>query len=382
MRPTTEQEVRDAIAEAIRSGATLDIKGGGSKAAIGAPRPDAKVLDLSAIAGVVDYDPAELVLTVRPGTPLAEVEALVAARGQMLAFDPFDHGPILGGTAGAATIGGVVAAGVSGSLRLSGGAARDHLLGLRAVSGRGDLFVGGAKVVKNVTGYDLPKLAAGSRGRLFAITEMTLKVLPRAPIAATRAIAGLDPAAAVRLMAAAMGSQAEVGAAAYLPAALNHGQSLTLLRLLGFGPSVAARCGMIESLLGTHGAVIARDGDEDAACWAALRTVAPLAGDTCLWRVNVPPSGAPSVVAALEPLGARWLFDWAGGLVWIAFDGDPALVRAAAAAAGGHAMLIRAPEARRAATPALHPPAPGVAALEERVRRAFDPARVFETGRF
>src|SRR3546814_532187 len=171
----------------------------------------------------------------------------------MLAFDPFDHGPILGGTAGAATIGGVVAAGVSGSLRLSGGGARDHLLGLRAVSGRGEVFVAGAKVVKNVTGYDLPKLAAGSRGRLFAITEMTLKVLPRAPIAATRAIAGLDPAAAVSLMAAAMGSQAEVGAAAYLPAALNDGQSLTLLRLLGFGPSVAARCRMIESLLGARG---------------------------------------------------------------------------------------------------------------------------------
>ncbi|RIA43759.1 glycolate oxidase FAD binding subunit [Hephaestia caeni] len=382
MRPTTEQEVRDAIADAIRSGATLDIKGGGSKAAIGAPRPEATVLDLSAIAGVVDYDPAELVLTVRPGTPLAEVEALVAERGQRVAFDPFDHGPILGGTAGAATIGGVVAAGVSGSLRLSGGGARDHLLGLRAVSGRGEVFVAGAKVVKNVTGYDLPKLAAGSRGRLFAITEMTLKVLPRAPIAATRAVAGLDPAAAVRLMAAAMGSQAEVGAAAYLPAALNHGQSLTLLRLLGFGPSVAARCRMIETLLGAHGAAVALDGDEDTACWAALRTLAPLAGDTCLWRVNVPPSGAPSVVTALEPLGSRWLFDWAGGLVWIAFDGDAALVRNAATAAGGHAMLIRAPEALRAAVPALHPPAPGVAALEERVRRAFDPAGVFETGRF
>ncbi|UIJ45246.1 FAD-binding protein [Sphingomonas cannabina] len=434
MRPTNEDEVRDAIADAIRAGATLDIRGGGSKAAIGAARPEARILDLSGLSGVVDYDPAELVLTVRPGTPLVEVEALVAGRGQRLAFDPFDHGPLLGETSGAATIGGVVAAGVAGSLRLSGGAPRDHLLGLRAVSGRAETFVAGAKVVKNVTGYDLPKLAAGSWGRLFAITEMTLKVLPRPPIAATRAVEGLDPAAAVKVMAAAMGSPAEVGAAAYLPA--GDGPSVTALRLLGFGPSVTARCRMIEQVLGEHGKVVALDGEKDAAWWDRLRVPfskplpfrggvgggavpqatspvdrphpnpasgkqrpalfrssrgddrpdAPegegLVTETPLWRVNVPPSGGPSVAAALEPHGARWLFDWAGGLVWVAFDGDPALVRDAAAKAGGHAMLIRAPEAIRAAVPTLHPLAPGVAALEERVRRAFDPAGVFETGRF
>ncbi|MGK6319518.1 FAD-binding protein [Sphingomonas sp. DT-204] len=378
MRPTGEDEVRDAIADAIRAGTTLDIRGGGSKAAIGAPRSEARVLDLSGLAGVVDYDPAELVLTVRPGTPLAEVEALVAGRGQRLAFDPFDHGPILGDVAGAATIGGAVAAGVAGSLRLSGGAPRDHLLGLRAVSGRAESFVAGAKVVKNVTGYDLPKLAAGSWGRLFAITEMTLKVLPRPPIAATRAVEGLDPAAAVKVMAAAMGSPAEVGAAAYLPA--GDGRSMMALRLLGFGPSVKARCRMIEQLLGEHGAVVALDGEEDAGWWERLR--APLETSTALWRVNVPPSSGPAVAATLEPHGARWLFDWAGGLVWVAFDGDPTLVREAAAKVGGHAMLVRAPEAMRAKVPTFHPPAPGVAALEERVRRAFDPAGVFETGRF
>ncbi|WP_213981035.1 FAD-binding protein [Sphingomonas sp. dw_22] len=422
MRPLNEDDIRDVVADAIRAGATLDIRGGGSKAGIGAPRPEARPLDLSGLAGVIDYDPAELVLTVRAGTPLAEVERLVSERGQMLAFDPFDHGPILGEAAGAATIGGVVAAGVSGSLRLSGGGARDHLLGLRAVSGRGESFVAGAKVVKNVTGYDLPKLAAGSWGRLFAITELTLKVLPRAPVAATRAVEGLDPAAAVRVMAAAMGSQAEVGAAAHLPADLNDGRSLTALRLLGFGPSVAARAAMVEQLLGEHGAVLALDGEADAAWWRRLCTLEALLkplpfrggvgagpvregsglGETSptpnpspegeglelgtavtpLWRVNVPSSGGPSVVAALAPLGARWLFDWAGGLVWIAFDGDASAVRDAAAKAGGHAILVRAPEAMRAAVPAFHPQAPGVAALEERVRRAFDPAGVFETGRF
>lgn len=382
MRPLSEDDVRDAVADAIRTGVTLEIRGGGSKAAIGAPRPDAQPLDLYGLAGVVDYDPAELVLTVRPGTPLAEVEQLVAERGQMLAFDPFDHGPILGGAAGRATIGGVVAAGVSGSLRLSGGGARDHLLGLRAISGRGESFVAGAKVVKNVTGYDLPKLAAGSWGRLFAITELTLKVLPRAPVAATRAVEGLDPAAAVRVMAAAMGSHAEVGAAAHLPAGTAGDKPLTALRLLGFGPSVAARAAMIEQMLGEHGTVLALDGEADAAWWAQLRTLEPLGRETTLWRVNVPPSGGPAIVAALEPLGARWLFDWAGGLVWVAFEGEAKAVRDAAAKAGGHAMLVRATEAIRAMVPALHPQAAGVAALEERVRRAFDPAGVFETGRF
>lgn len=382
MPPASEDEVRDAVADAIRRGETLDIRCGGSKAAIGMPRPDAGVLDMAGLAGVVDYDPAELVLTVRPGTPLAEVEALLAGHGQMLAFDPFEHWPLLG-TGAKATIGGVVAAGVNGSLRLSGGGARDHLLGFRAVSGRAQTFVAGAKVVKNVTGYDLPKLAAGSWGRLFAMTELTLKVLPRPPVCTTRAVEGLEPGEAVRLMAAVMGSQAEVGAAAYVPAALHDGRALTALRILGFGPSVAARCAMVERLLAPHGAPIAFDEEEDAGFWRSLRTLDPLAGDDApLWRVNVPPSGGPAVVAALEPIGAQWLFDWAGGLVWLAFDGDASLVRNAAMQAGGHAMLVRAPEAMRAAAPAFHPPAAGVAALEMRVRRAFDPAGVFETGRF
>lgn len=382
MRPNREDEVRDIVADAIRRAEVFDIKGGGSKTAIGAPRPDARVLDMTGLAGVVDYDPAELVLTVRPGTPLAELNALLAEHGQMLAFDPYDHGPLFGAAAGKATIGGVVAAGVNGSLRLSGGGARDHLLGFRAVSGRAETFVAGAKVVKNVTGYDLPKVAAGSWGRLFAMTELTLKVLPRPPVCVTCAIENLEPNNAVRLMAVIMGSQAEVGAAAYVPAALRGGHSLTALRIPGFGPSVSARCAMVEGLLSTCGSPIVLNDTEDAAFWQAIRTLESLAGDAPLWRVNVPPSGGPSVAAALEPLGARWLFDWAGGLVWLAFGGDAALVRGAAEKAGGHAMLVRAPEAVRAAVPTFHPPAPGLAALEARVRRAFDPQGVFETGRF
>jgi glycolate oxidase FAD binding subunit len=366
-----EADVVEAVKAAEAGGRKLAIRSGGSKAAIGLAT-DADVLDLSGLTGVVDYDPAELLLVVRPGTPLAEVEALVTAQHQMLAFEPFDHGPIFGRPAGAATIGGVVAAGVSGPRRLSRGAARDHLLGFRAVSGRGETLIGGSKVVKNVTGYDLPKLVAGSWGRLVAVTELNLKVVPRGREEMTLAVEGLDASEGQALMARAMGSQADVAAAAHLPA-----QGLTLLRLEGFGPSIRARA---EILAGLGAAPLG--GTAAAAVWDQLRTLEPLGLTAPLWRINVPPSGGPKVVASLEPYGVRWLFDWAGGLVWLTCDADPAVIRAAATAAGGHATLVRGPEALRAATPVFHPATAGVRALEARVRHAFDPQSIFETGRF
>lgn len=381
LRPATPAELAEAIAEAAAEGVPLEIRGGGSKAAIGAPRR-ARILDMRGFAGVVDYDPAELVLTVRAGTSLADVERLIAAEGQMLAFEPWDHGPLFGAAGETATIGGVVAAGVAGPRRLTAGGARDHLLGFSAVSGRGEAFVAGGKVVKNVTGYDLAKLMAGSWGRLAALHEITLKVLPRPRVEATMALDGLEDAAAHAAMARAMGCHAEVCAAAHLPAAVHGGRALTLLRLQGFEPSVTARCAILPGLLADHGAVRLLDRAEADTLWHGVRTAAPLADAAVLWRVNVPPSGGCAVARALAPLGARWLFDWAGGLLWIACDGDPARVRAAAEEAGGHALLVRAPEPLRATIPFQHPRRPGVAALERRVRRAFDPAGVFETGRY
>jgi glycolate oxidase FAD binding subunit len=381
LRPRDQDDIVDAIADAAREGGRLEIRGGGSKADVGAPRDGASLLDMTGFGGIVDYDPAELVLTARAGAPLAELEALIAAEGQMLAFEPFDHGPIFGAPAGAATIGGVVASGVAGSRRLTRGGARDHLLGFKGVSGRGEAFVAGAKVVKNVTGYDLPKLLAGSWGRLAVLTEVTLKVTPRGRAETTLFIEGLSPVEAHRVMARAMGSQAEISAAAHAPGALRGGVGLTALRLEGFGPSVAARCELVHELVSDHRPFAASE-KEAGDFWGNLRTLASLADGRPLWRVNVPPGGGCVIVAATEPHGARWLFDWAGGLVWLTFDGEPRMVRDTAAAAGGHASLVRGPETLRASTSAFHPPAPGVGALEARVRRAFDPASVFETGRF
>lgn len=361
LRPADIGELCEIFAE----GGPYRLRGGGSKDVIGA-EVDATVVDMRGFSGVVDYDPPELVLTVRAGTPLADVQALVASEGQMLVFDPFDHAAILGGEA-RATIGGVVAAGVAGPARLSRGAARDHLLGFTAVSGRAEKFVAGAKVVKNVTGYDLPKLITGSWGRLVAVTELTLKVLPAPREQQTVVLRGLDPAAAVAAMAKAMGSSAEVTAAAHLPDW--DGGAVTALRLDGFPSSIAAR-------RETLGGLEAIDG---MALWEAVRHATPLPADKPLWRCIIPAGRAPAFVAALS---GDWLFDWAGGLVWLASDADPQAIRTAATAAGGHAMLIRANAAMRAAVPALQPQPAPLAALEERVRRAFDPEGVFEIGRF
>jgi glycolate oxidase FAD binding subunit len=356
MRPASVEDLVEAIAGAAASGRKLEIAGGGTKAQVGAPR-DVEWVHMTAFCGVIDYDPAELVLTAGAGTPLAEIEALVASKGQMLAFEP--HG------AAGSTLGGTVAAGVSGSRRVSRGAVRDHLLGFKAVSGRGESFVGGAKVVKNVTGYDLPKLAAGSWGRLFALTEVTLKVLPRPPEKATLAADGLDPAAAVALMSRALGSQAEVAAAACV-------DGVTALRLEGFGPSVAARRALLEAM----GAARVLSESEAEVFWAGLQQ--PLPDAPVLWRLSLPASRAAEVVG--KGLGP-WRMDWGGARVWLACE-DAEAVRAAAGAAGGHAMLVRAPGAMRQRVAALHPQPGPVTALEQRVRRAFDPKGVFETGRF
>ncbi len=369
LRPGTIEELCDIVMR----GGPVRLRGGGSKDAIGAPTPDATVVDMRGFAGVIDYDPPELVLTVGAGTPLAEVQALVASEGQMLAFDPFDHAAILGGEPGQATIGGIIAAGIAGPARLSRGGARDHLLGFTAVSGRGERFVAGAKVVKNVTGYDLSKLVTGSWGRIVALTELTLKVLPAPREQETWVARGLSPAAAVAAMATALGSAAEVSAAAHLPSW--DGGAVTALRLDGFSHSIEARAkrlaGLIDGLSHYPG------GDQ---LWNAARHASTLPADVPLWRVIISAGKAPAFVETIPD--AQWLFDWAGGLVWLASKVDPQVIRRAAEIAGGHATLIRADAATRAEVPALHPQTKQVAALEESVRRAFDPAGVFETGRF
>jgi glycolate oxidase FAD binding subunit len=385
LKPETDDQVLEIVRWALAGAVPLELVGRGSKRGFGRPVQAAHELDLSGLAGIEVYEPEELVLTARPGTPMAEIEAALAASGQALAFEPPDLGPLYGGPAGAGTLGGAVGCNLSGPRRLKAGAARDHVLGIEAVSGRGQAFRSGGRVVKNVTGYDLPKLLTGAFGTLAAMTRITVKVLPAPETVRTLAIAGLDDAAGVAVLTRALTSPYEVSGAAHLPAGILGDAARSLVRIEGFGPSVDSRVAALSQLLGDAGPIAVLDPGESVDLWRRIRDVAPFAGDDrAVWRVSVAPNAGPRVAVAAG--GGAHYFDWGGGLVWIAVppDGDAgaAAIRAAVAAAGGgHATLIRAPAGLRAALPVFEPQPPALEALGRRVREAFDPKGILSPGR-
>ncbi len=399
LNPRDGKEVERAIQWAIENGKTLELVGRNSKRAIGRAAQWDATLDLSALSGVTLYEPEELVLSAKAGTPLAEIEALLAASKQQLAFEPMDYGAVLGVPAGAASIGGVIAANLSGPRRVKAGAARDHFLGVTAVSGRGETFKSGGRVVKNVTGYDLCKLLAGSWGTLAAMTEVTVKTLPRAETEETVLVFDLDDVAARSAMIAAMDSFADVSASAHLPAQATMrivetarlGAAVTAFRLEGVAPSIAQRKNVLHALLGPFGALDILGERASRAFWQAVRDVVPFAangpaGARDLWRISTAPSHGAELGRELrERVDAEIIYDWAGGLVWAALpeaaDASASLVRANVAAAGGHATLIRAPAAVRAAVDVFEPEPAPLAALTKRVRASFDPQGVFNAGR-
>jgi glycolate oxidase FAD binding subunit len=399
VKPHDAAEVEQAIKEAIAAGTTLEIVGHGSKRVIGRAAQWDMTLDLSALSGVTLYEPAELVISAKAGTPLAEIEALLAANGQQLAFEPMDFGPLLGTPADSATIAGVLAGNLSGPRRVKAGAARDHFLGVTAVSGRGETFKSGGRVVKNVTGYDLCKLLAGSWGTLAAMTDVTVKTLPRAETERTVLVLGPDAAAAGKLMTAVMSSFADASAAAHVPSALvgriaviaAAGASVTAFRIEGVAPSVAHRSALLEDLARSQGRLAMLEEPSSRELWRAVRDATPFAaagpsGARDIWRISTAPASGTDVGRALvERADAEVLYDWAGGLVWAALppsdDAASDLVRALVAERGGHATLIRAPAAVRAAVDVFQPEAPALAALTKRVREGFDPRGVLNPGR-
>lgn len=396
------KDVAGAVQWALGEGKTLEIVGHGSKRSIGRPLATDLVLDLSRLAGVTLYEPAELVLSAQAGTPLSEIELLLAGRGQRLAFEPMDCGALFGSPVGRGTIAGTIAANLCGPRRLTAGAARDHLLGFAAVSGRGEAFKAGGRVVKNVTGYDLCKLMAGSWGTLAALTDVTLKTLPKPQSEATVVLAGLDDAAAVRAMTAALGSHCEVCGAAHLPAAtaarfpmgdaVASGHALTALRLEGVAPAVGQRSAALVALLQPHGEATTIEDMVSRRLWGAIRDAAAFASprtsapaDEPLWRVSTAPAKGPELVAEVtRAVEAQVLYDWGGGLVWIATaaaDAGAGVIRAAIRRLGGHATLLRAPPALRGTVEVFEPQAPPLAALTKRVKESFDPKAVLNPGR-
>ena len=383
IKPRSPEELRQAVEWALNDGKTLDVRGSGSKIALGRPMACDQVLDLSGISGIVDYAPEELVVTLRAGTPMRDVEALLAQRNQMLAFEPPDLGPLLGQEAGQGTLVGAVMGNLAGPRRLSAGAARDHLLGFSGVNGRGEIFKSGGKVMKNVTGYDLSKLLAGSWGTLAVLDQVSVKVLPAPDQTRTLMLLGLTDDAAVKAMCAALGSPHEVSGAAHLP-------GRTALRIEGVAPSVEARLKALRELLAETGARMEELGTlESRVFWREVRDVTPLkaAPDAVFCKISSPPTEGPAIVARIKAQrpAAEAFYDWSGGLVWLALpasaDADHAIVRGAIGAKGGHATLIRAPEAVRAAVQVFQPQPAALAALASRVKESFDPKRLFNPGR-
>ncbi|HTV33906.1 MAG TPA: FAD-binding protein, partial [Methylocella sp.] len=355
--PADPAEVADAVAEAAAKATPLSITGLASKKALGRPVQNAHHLDLSRVSGVTFYEPDELVISALAGTPVEAIEALLAQNGQELPFEPMSFGSLYG--TGRGSLGGAVMTNLSGPRRIKAGAARDFILGIKAVSGRGEIFKAGGRVVKNVTGYDLSRGLAGSFGTLAVATEITLKILPRAETSATLLLEGLDAHRAVEALCAAMGAPVDVSGAAHLPLEsagwLGFATAITVLRLEGFAPSVDERCDRLTNGLKGFGSAARLGAKPSEGLWQGIGDVSPLTGSSekIIWKISVAPTAGPKIVetvAAAQPVEA--LFDWAGGLVWLAIDpcedAAAATIRQAMARhGGGHATLIRAPDEMR-----------------------------------
>ena len=386
LRPSDANQLRDMVGFLVGRKSTTEIIGAGTKRAIGRPTNAEYLLDLSSLAGIREYEPNELVMTCGAGTPLWVIENALADANQQLAFEPVDYGPLLGGPERRGTIGGVLAGNLSGPRRFKAGAARDHFLGVSAVSGRGEIFKAGGKVVKNVTGYDMCKLIAGSWGTLAIMDEVTVKVLPAPEETVTLILHGQDVAKAVEAMTAALQSPHEISGAAHLPAT-----GETLLRVEGFPNSVRARADATRQLMSAFsGEIEELDKEASAARWAAIRDVSILSVDQAspVWRISLPPASAPAVWQALAgTVGTEGLIDWGGGLIWLAAkadlpDGGAQAIRAILAQnQQGHATLIRGTAGLRSSIPVFQPTPKGVAALQNRIKENFDPHGVLNKGR-
>ncbi|TQV81658.1 FAD-binding protein [Denitrobaculum tricleocarpae] len=411
-KPDSIEQVGEIVSWAAAENTPIEVLGRGSKAVLGRPTQTEYSLDLSALTGITLYEPDELVLSAKAGTPMAEIEAALAEQNQYLAFEPADYGPLLSGLARergpSGSLGGVVSCNLAGPRRIKSGAARDHFLGLKGISGRGEIFQAGGRVVKNVTGYDLMKLHAGAYGTLSALTDVTVKVLPAPEKTRSVLLFGLDDAQAVIAMTQAMGSSHEVSAAAHLPAAVaqdfgsSHfpdAQSVTAIRVEGPGPSVKHRCAALRKELSGQAETEELHSHNSLSLWAFIRDVIPFAltdqdlsiERDAVWRISLPPArGADYITCLKTSLGehaasVKYFFDWSGGLIWLALpEQDEArheAVRNALAPFGGHATLIRASADLRNRIAVFQPLDLGIAALSSRVKKSFDPHGIMNPGR-
>jgi glycolate oxidase FAD binding subunit len=378
---TTSDQVVDFVRAARADKAPFEIVSGGTRRGVGRPLIGSSggnlpMLDVSGLSGVIKYEPGELILTAAPATPLAEINAVLGEKNQRLGFDPADWSRLLGSN-GVATLAGAASCDASGSGRLRHGSARDSLLGFQGVNGTGESFRAGGKVVKNVTGFDLPKLVCGAHGTLTVLTEMTFRVFPKPQHTVTLCIADVTPEIGFAALRKIAHSALEPAGLAYLPASMmpDVGQGAALIKLEGAAQPLEEKIALAHGLLGNAATRI--DADPFAAIGCGEK-FADVPGD--VWRIFVAPSDAPRVAKELN--AKHWLGDWAGGLLWLAAPAtDAARIRAIAQAANGQAMLLRASAESRSQHGLFAAQPPALAALNRVVKAAFDPLSLFNPGR-
>ncbi len=385
--PRDEQDASAIIREASEKGTLLSLSGQGTKAEMGRPNQTDASLSSISLTGITLYEPAEMVISARSGTPVSEVVRTLAEKGQQLPFEPMDYRPLLG-TRGEPTIGAVAAMNISGPRRIMAGAARDSLIGVRFVNGRGEVVKSGGRVMKNVTGLDLVKLMAGSWGTLGFLTEVTFKVLPKQERMTTLVLRGLNDKQAIDALSQALGSPFDVTGAAHLPSPERKGAS-TLIRLEGFSGSVDYRLGELRRLLKSFGgSTDLLEGRGGEAVWQSVRdaTVFNDGGERAIWRVSTAPTKGPDFAAQIaRSLDAQWFYDWGGGLLWIStpLDGDAgaSVLREATKTFGGHATLVRASAEIRSSIDVFEPQSEALMKLTKGIKASFDPSGILNPGR-
>lgn len=396
-RPAADTEFRDLLREATARKIPVEIMGAGTKRGVGHVIDGVIPVSTSALNGITLYEPTELVMSVKAGTPVNVVEAELAKNGQMLAFEPIDLGPALGHAPNSGTMGAVFATNLSGARRIMAGAARDHNLGVAAVTGNGEMIKSGGRVMKNVTGIDVARGLMGSWGTLAVLTDVTFKVLPRPQVSTTLAFAGLPDEIAIEALCQALGSPFEVTGTVHLQAGLSRrlwhaglrsvGRSITAVRLENFESFIGYRSGKLKDLLQHFGEIQVLDNDSSAAFWDEMRQLSVLQNSTAtLWRISTTPKLGPKVVNDLRRyMSVDAMYDWSGGLIWVesppSADAGSSDIRRIMAVHGGHATLIRADAPVRAAVEVFQPLDPGVARITAKLKATFDPAGILNPGR-
>jgi glycolate oxidase FAD binding subunit len=397
MRPVDEREFSRVLTEACATHTPLEVTGAGSKRHIGRPTQAGANVSTRALRGVTLYEPMEMVMSARAGTPLAQIEETLAGHGQMLSFEPVELAALSGGEPNEATIAGVYATNISGARRISAGAARDHIIGMRGINGRGEIFKAGGRVMKNVTGYDLCRGLSGSWGTLAITSEVTFKVLPMPEDTRTILMLGLPDEIAVEVLTSAMGTPFEVSGAVHLQPALvarlwhdglrQQGQAVTALRIENFSKSVTYRSERLKEHFKAYGEIHELDRSNSLSFWGELRSLSILQGSEApVWRISTSPCAGPKVVAAVSAyMDCRVYYDWGGGLIWAEVlattDAGAADIRRVIATHGGHATLIRAEAHVRAAVDVFQPLEAGIAKISRKLKAAFDPAGILNPGR-